>query len=205
MRIYQNFLIVLLACFALSCGGSSTSVTPFETLKAYSSAIKKKDAKMMKFLLSKDSLKIHQDQANAQNLSLDEIILQETLFSVDQRVMKKRNEKIEGDTATIEIKNSFDTWDMIYFVKEDGIWKIDKKGFSDNTIQQNDADNQKLEELMKRDPEGNDNSENAEDSNSNVDQNNQNQNSSPNLNSSPNELNDQDDRVTPLPKVDDQS
>lgn len=179
MRVYLKILTVLLVCLVFACGGDSTPITPFETLRAYASAVKKKDTKMMKFLLSKASLKIHSDQAKAQNTTVDEIILQETLFSVDQRIKHKRNEKIEGDTATIEVKNSFGGWDLIYFVKEDGIWKIDKKGFSDNTIEQNDADNQKLDDLINQGKKDSEN--NLENSNTNV--NGQDSNSDPSFDS----------------------
>jgi len=136
-----------------ACGGESSPTTPSETLKVYTSAVKKKDAKMLKLLLSKASLEIHREQAKAQNVSIDEIILRETLFPVDQKFLFKRNEKIEGDSATIEVKNSFDAWEMIYFVKEVGIWKIDKKGFSDEIIDQNEAAEKELEEQINKDRE----------------------------------------------------
>ena len=36
-----------------------------------------------------------------------------------------RNEKIEGENATLEYKNAATgTWDTIYFVRENGRWKI---------------------------------------------------------------------------------
>jgi hypothetical protein len=36
-----------------------------------------------------------------------------------------RNEKIEGDTATLEVKNEKTTeWETLYFVKETDEWKI---------------------------------------------------------------------------------
>jgi hypothetical protein len=36
-----------------------------------------------------------------------------------------RNEKIEGDKATLEIKDDkMDKWDTVPFVREDGQWKI---------------------------------------------------------------------------------
>ena len=38
---------------------------------------------------------------------------------------ESRNEKIDGDKATLEIKNDKKgTWDTIKFVKEDEQWKI---------------------------------------------------------------------------------
>ena len=36
-----------------------------------------------------------------------------------------RNEKIDGNTATLEIQNDqTKKWDAMYFVKEDGDWKV---------------------------------------------------------------------------------
>ena len=35
-----------------------------------------------------------------------------------------RNEKITGDTATVELKSQGDKWETMPFVKEDGQWKL---------------------------------------------------------------------------------
>ena len=203
MRVYLVLTLILLLCLIGACGDDSSPNTPSETLETYTAAVKKKDVKMIKFLLSKASLKIHSEQAKAQDESLEEIILRETLFSVDQKIKFKRNEKIEGDSATIEVKNSFDGWDLIYFVKEDGIWKIDKKGFSDNTIDQNDADNQKLDDEMNRDRELKD--KEVEDSDMNDESQTPSPNNEPSPTNSPSDLKDQDDRVNPVPDGNDMS
>lgn len=140
--------LILLTFFALNCGGDSNPATPVETLKAYTTAVKLKDVKMMKMVLSEASLKLHSEQAKAQNVSVDEIIQRETLFSTSQRVFDYRNEKIEGDKATVEVKNDVGGWDIVYFVKEAGLWKIDKKGFSDEIINQNEEAERKLDEQI---------------------------------------------------------
>jgi hypothetical protein len=41
------------------------------------------------------------------------------------KMPETRNEKISGDSATMELKNEdANRWDTMYFVKEDGAWKI---------------------------------------------------------------------------------
>ena len=102
----------------------------------------------MKELLSKDSLGMAQDEAKAQNVSPDEIIGRENLFSENQRVVEFRNEKITGDSATIEMKDTAGTWNMIHFIKENGAWKIDKKAYADDLQKQIDEDNKRLDEQI---------------------------------------------------------
>lgn len=37
---------------------------------------------------------------------------------------QSKDEKIDGDTATLEVINEDDEWETIDFVKEDGEWKM---------------------------------------------------------------------------------
>ena len=95
----------------------------------------------MKLLLSADSIKMLEQEAKAQNVSLDDVVKRETLFSEDQTSVEFRNEKIDGNRATLEVKNSFGTFETVPFVFEDGEWKIDKKGFADRLIQDIEQEN----------------------------------------------------------------
>jgi len=108
---------VLSACFIFACAGKPVPSTPLETLQAYTTAIKKKDPTQMKLLLSGDSLKMAEQEAKAQNVTLDEIMKRETLFGENQRSVEFRNEKVDGDRATIEMKDSFDAWTVVPFVR----------------------------------------------------------------------------------------
>ncbi|MGI8470310.1 MAG: hypothetical protein ACR2N3_17865 [Pyrinomonadaceae bacterium] len=148
MRFYQRILISILALTIFSCASNQRPVTPRETLVAYTQAIKNKDAAAMKDLLSKDSIEMARDEAKAQNISLDEVIQKETLFGENQRLVEFRNEKIDGDKATIEMKDSAGIWNMVRFVKEDGAWKIDKKAFADDLQRQIDEDDKRLDEQI---------------------------------------------------------
>lgn len=148
MRFYQQFLVFsLIAAVAFGCSTASKKpLTPLETLKAYASAYKKKDITAMKLLLSQESLKMHEQEARSQNVTVDDIVKRETLFGENQTTAEFRNEKIEDAKATIEMKDSVGLWNTIQFVKEDGVWKIDRRGFADKIQQdveqkQNELDN----------------------------------------------------------------
>lgn len=104
---------------------------------------KKKDAETMKSLLSANSMKISEDEAKAQNKTIDEVILSETLFAENVTTVEFRNEKSEGENASIEVKNSFGSFDIVSFVKENGSWKIAKDKIKDNIMQS-------VEEQMKQ-------------------------------------------------------
>lgn len=133
-----------------SCAGEKAPSTPLETLQTYTKAIKQKDTATMKLLLSAETLKMHELEAQSQNVSVDEIVKRETLFTEDQKTVKFRNEKIEGEAATLEVENSFGTWETVPFVKENGDWKIDKKGYAQRVLDDNEKSNRELDELINR-------------------------------------------------------
>ncbi len=147
MRV-KIITFICLTLLTISCSSANLPQTPTETLKTYLQAIKKKDANKMKALLSEGSIKMAQDEAKAQNVSLDEIILRETLFTSDQKTLKIRNEKIDGDKATIEVETAPDLFDRVPFVKENGIWKIAKDKFADEIQKQSDEEMKKLDDKI---------------------------------------------------------
>lgn len=150
MRLFSKFLILLLASVLFACSEPSKPSTPLETLKSYTQAIKKKDTTQMKLLLSDASIKMAQQEAKAQNMTLDDVVKNETLFSENQRQLKFRNEKIDGDRATIEVENSFGSWDTVPFVREEGAWKIDKQGVADKILQEIEEKNKQQDEINNR-------------------------------------------------------
>ena len=151
MRIWSRILIFLLAALLLACGASKPA-TPLETFKTYTKAIKLKDTRTMKLLLSDATMKMHEKEAKAQGVSVDEIVKSETLFTQNQTSVDYRNEKIDGDKATLEVKNSFGSWETVPFVREDGVWKIDKQGYRDQMIMDMDESNRKLDEIINGGP-----------------------------------------------------
>jgi Na+-translocating ferredoxin:NAD+ oxidoreductase RnfG subunit len=138
----------MLACLIFACADSAKPSTPLETLKAYTQAIKKKDTTTMKLLLSDASIKMSEQEAKSQNVALDEIVKRETLFSENQKTVEFRNEKIDGEKATIEMKNSFDSWNTVPFVREDGVWKIDKQGIANQMMQDFEQSDKRLDDII---------------------------------------------------------
>ncbi len=150
MRFYKQFLVcILIVAMSFACSSTpKKALTPLETLKSYGSAYKKKDITAMKLLLSQESLKMHEQEARAQNVTVDDIVKRETLFSENQRSAEFRNEKTEDAKATIEMKDSMGIWNTVHFVKEEGVWKIDRKGFADQIQQDVQQSDQKLDDII---------------------------------------------------------
>jgi hypothetical protein len=133
-----------------ACAFDKEPATPKQTFETYVRALKKKDITTMKLLLSKDTIKMHEQEAKSSGVTLDDIVKRETLIGEGQSTVEYRNEKIEGDHATLEYKN-LNQWETIPFVKEDGEWKIDKKGYADQLIQDVEQQGQQFDETTNRD------------------------------------------------------
>ena len=131
MRFYSKFIILILTAAFFACAGEEKPDTPLETLKAYTNAIKQKDTTTMKLLLSDASIKMDEAEAKSRGVTLDEVVKRETLFDPTQKAVDFRNEKIDGDKATIEMKDSYNTWNTVPFIRENGKWKIDKQSAAD--------------------------------------------------------------------------
>ncbi len=149
MKFYfKSTTLILIALFIGACGDNDPTSKPIDTLKAYSIAAKQGDVPMMKKLISAQSLKLHEEQAKARNVSVDEILKTETLFPSSQKTFNFRNEKINGNNATVEVQNDYGEWETVYLVLEDGLWKIDKKGYAENIIKENEDAEKKMEDMM---------------------------------------------------------
>ena len=122
----KTLFVISIALLAVAAGCKSTP-PPSATFKTYFEAQKKKDIAGMKQTLSKTSLQMMEASAKQQQLTVDKMIasqLENPSAKVD-KMPETRNEKISGDSATIELKNEdANRWDTMYFVKEDGGWKI---------------------------------------------------------------------------------
>jgi len=142
-------ILLLLALIAATLGCSSEEKppsTPLETFKTYTRAIKKKDITTMKILLSSETLKMHEQEAKSQGITVDDIVKRETLFSENQSTVEFRNEKIDGDKATLEVKDPMGFWQTVHFVREGGEWKIDKKSSADQLMHEIEEENRKADE-----------------------------------------------------------
>src|ERR1043165_7223011 len=148
MRLLSTLSFVLALLAGLSACGGSKELSPVDTFKEYVKAVKRKDTTTMKLLLSKATMKMHEQEAKAQNTTVDDIVKRETLFTESQTSVTYRNEKIDGDKATIEVKNSYGSWETVPFVREDGEWRIDKAGYADQMIKQADEANRRLDDMI---------------------------------------------------------
>src|SRR6267143_2633747 len=115
-------LAVVFTVSACSLLGGST---PTANFKAFYEASKKKDVAGMKKALSKGTLDMFDKLAKEQNKSTDEMLKSFDKEDKNQKMPETRNEKINGDAATLEVKNDkTNKWDTLPFVKENGEWKI---------------------------------------------------------------------------------
>ncbi len=115
-------LAVVFAVSACSLLGGST---PTATFKAFYDASKKKDVTAMKKSLSKGTLDMFDKLAKEQNKTTDDMLKDVDKDDKSDKMPETRNEKINGDTATLEVKNEkTNKWDPLPFVKENGEWKI---------------------------------------------------------------------------------
>ena len=154
MRRYSSTLfltfLALAAVFLVACSGEKQAATPVETFQTYVKALKKKDLTTVKLLLSKDTIKMHEQEAKSEGVNLDDIVKRDTLLGEGQTTVEYRNEKIDGDKATLEFKNSYGIWETLPFLLEDGEWKIDKKGYADQMMQDVEQNSQQFDEMMNR-------------------------------------------------------
>lgn len=122
-------VLVVSACSLL--GGSS----PTATFKKFFEASKKKDVAGIRKTLSKGSLEMFDKVAKEQNKTTDDMLKDVDKDSKSEAMPETRNEKIDGDTATLEVKNEkTGKWDSLPFVKEDGEWKIAFDKFIENML-----------------------------------------------------------------------
>ena len=132
MRIWPIALILSFIGLLFAC--EKQPATPLETFKTYTKAIKHQDVATMKLLLSDATMNMHEQEAKAEGVPVDDIIKRETLFLENQKSVEYRNEKIEGEKATLQVKNSYGSWETVPFVREDGVWKIDKQGYANQMM-----------------------------------------------------------------------
>jgi hypothetical protein len=109
-----------------ACSVFRSSPTPTETLKEYVEAAKAKDLAGVRNTVSKKTMKMMEELLVEKGSTLEETVQKNEpsippIF-VDPEI---RNEKIDGEKASLEIRNRFTgAWIEVPFVKEDGRWKL---------------------------------------------------------------------------------
>lgn len=117
--------LALIALGAVACGGGNS--TPTKAVQTAFSATKNKDVKAFKSILPKDALKKMEDAAKAQNKNVDDLL--KAYLDVGAKddmpdKLETQNETINGDKATVEVKNKDGKWDKVDLIKEDDGWKM---------------------------------------------------------------------------------
>jgi hypothetical protein len=107
---------------------NAPTITP--VVKAYYDALKKKDDAALKKVLTQDFIKsVEADMKDEKKTSIAAFMAE---YEVFDKPVEVRNEKIEGDKASAEIKGgTYVNWTKFNFVKENGEWKFTNQ-FEDN-------------------------------------------------------------------------
>ncbi|HEX8369356.1 MAG TPA: DUF4878 domain-containing protein [Pyrinomonadaceae bacterium] len=128
MKIYKILLVAFIACALVACSQIKSLVqpnSPTQTMKNFVEATQKKDVEGMKKALSAGTIKMMEGLAKIQGKTLDDTIKEGETGDSYREMPEMRNEKITGDTATLEVKNDKSSeWETLYFVKETDEWKI---------------------------------------------------------------------------------
>ena len=128
MKIRQTTALVVAALITIAlaaCGGAKKASAPTEAFKTFYTAAKGKDVATLKKVMSKATLAGMEAEAKGEKISLDEFLSRESQKGLPTNMPETRNEKIEGDKATLEFKREGATnWSTASFVKEDGDWKV---------------------------------------------------------------------------------
>ena len=81
---FKILFAAILPVMLLACGSSKPAASPVETFETYVKALKKKDYTSAKILLSAATIKMHEQEAKAQNTTVDEIIKRGSLVADGQ-------------------------------------------------------------------------------------------------------------------------
>src|SRR5689334_23010663 len=100
-NLFEFTVLCVLGAIFAGCSTTKETASPSETFQTYIKAFKKKDITTMKLLLSSDTIKMHEQEAHSQGITLDDVVKRVTLVAEDQRTVEYRNQKIEGDKATL--------------------------------------------------------------------------------------------------------
>jgi PBP1b-binding outer membrane lipoprotein LpoB len=122
------FALTIVSLFASACGSAaSDSNSPSAVTKRFVESMRQKDVKTFKSLLSKKSIATVEKDAKEVGISTDEMLaktLEQDLVPSGPNALETRNEKISGDTATVEFKQGNGKWSQNELVREDGNWKV---------------------------------------------------------------------------------
>jgi hypothetical protein len=97
--------------------------TPTGAYKAAYAARKACDLQKMKKLFAKDAIEFLTEIGKVGKKSLDEMI-KEMCANPQGDTDETRNEKVDGNRATLEYKTDKGEWQTMDLAKEEGVWKL---------------------------------------------------------------------------------
>lgn len=100
------------------------AATPTETARQVFDAIKNKDIAAIKAVFTKKTLATMEATAKQRNQSLDDVLKRFVNVTTMPATFSARNEKIEGDHASVEVADDKGRYSPMDFVKEDGFWRV---------------------------------------------------------------------------------
>lgn len=106
-----------------SSTAAGSLATPTETYRTGYAARQNKDLAGLKRVLSKEALEFLTDVGKAENKTLDDM-LRDLAARPQAPTAQTRNEKINGNSATLEYLNEKGEWARMDLVKEGNEWKI---------------------------------------------------------------------------------
>jgi len=104
--------------------------TPADAYKAAYAARQKKDVAALKKVLSADALDFFTEVGKEEKKSLDDV-LKELCERPQAKTAETRNEKIDGNKATLEYLDDKGNWSPMDFIKEGNDWKLTIPKFED--------------------------------------------------------------------------
>jgi hypothetical protein len=108
--------------------------SPSDVYKAAYAARERKDIETLKKVFAKDILEFFKMMGKDEGKTIEDS-LKEMTENPQGKTDDTRNEKINGDKATIEYLDDKGEWRTMDFIKEDGVWKmtLDGPGADKNT------------------------------------------------------------------------
>lgn len=97
--------------------------TPTDTVKTFAAGLNEKEPEKVKSVLTGNSMKMLEMGAKASDMTVDEFIKSGKASDGMKEIEEYRNEKVEGDTASVETKHD-SRWESVNLVKENGVWKL---------------------------------------------------------------------------------
>jgi hypothetical protein len=111
----------------ISSSPTTTDAAPSSPTATYNvayEAMKNKDAAAFKKVITKKDLHDVEEMAKRDGKSSDDVLKALMNAIPLPKSGDSKDEKINGDTATLQVKNDKGEWEKINFVKEDGEWKM---------------------------------------------------------------------------------